>query len=127
MTAVMLLSGGLDSAAIAAIQQPPSGLFIDYGQSSAAAERASARYVSRVLAIDLAEIAVDLSPVGSGLLVGERGSGQSRPEFFPFRNQLLVSLAAAHCVQVGLSRIMLGITALDASRLLTGRRSSLIV
>ena len=66
---LMLLSGGgLDSAAVAAIEGPTRALFIDYGQVPAEAEWAAAQAAARHLCLDVERLCVDLSSVGSGLL-----------------------------------------------------------
>jgi 7-cyano-7-deazaguanine synthase len=96
---LLLLSGGLDSAALAAWQSPAHALFIDYGQRPAKAEGTAARAVAAELAIPFSSIRVDLSPIGSGLLAGDRSlTGSPSPEWWPFRNQLLVSIAAGWAI-----------------------------
>lgn len=120
--AVLLLSGGMDSAALAAWVRPSATLFIDYGQRPAQAERRASRAIATALDLPFFEFEVDLSPVGSGLLhsesmnnASEPGSGgeggtqsgydtdvltpsrlpSPSPEWWPLRNQLLGTLAAA--------------------------------
>lgn len=114
--AVVLLSGGMDSAALAAWVRPSATLFIDYGQRPAEAERRAARAVARELSLPFNELRLDLSAIGSGLLLEEdpadnRPHVQSAstsaaapspaaaispsPEWWPLRNQLLCTIAAA--------------------------------
>jgi 7-cyano-7-deazaguanine synthase len=96
---LLLLSGGLDSAALAAWLKPAHALFIDYGQRPAKAEGTAARAVAEELSIPFSSIEIDLSPVGSGLLADDRSmSGAPSPEWWPFRNQLLVSIAAGWAI-----------------------------
>lgn len=96
---LLLLSGGLDSAALAAWRKPAHALFIDYGQRPAKAEGTAARAVAGELAIPFNSIKVDLSSIGSGLLADDRSlSGSPSPEWWPFRNQLLVSIAAGWAI-----------------------------
>jgi 7-cyano-7-deazaguanine synthase len=96
---LLLLSGGLDSTALAAWLQPDLTLFVDYGQRPAVAEGRAAAAVSAELGIRHAQVRVDASAVGCGLLlsadraVGE--IGHKSPEWWPFRNQLLVTIAGA--------------------------------
>lgn len=55
---VVLVSGGVDSAAVAVLaarEGVRAALFLDYGQPYAAPERAAARYVARVLGLRLEE------------------------------------------------------------------------
>ena len=98
-SSVLLLSGGIDSACLAAWLRPNHTLFIDYGQRPAVAERRAARAVASELQIPFSELRIDMSAVGAGLLSGERPlEGAPSPEWWPFRNQLLVSMAAAWAV-----------------------------
>ena len=114
---LMLLSGGLDSAAVAAIERPEGALFVDYGQRAGGAERESARRVARILDIQLDEITVDASEAGSGLLVdGEQVDVSPSPEWFPFRNQLLVTVAAAYAIRTGYQSVLLGTVEDDGRR-----------
>lgn len=98
--AVLLLSGGLDSTALAAWVRPAACLFIDYGQRPASAERRAATAVSDALGLELDVLAVDLSSIGAGLLspIHVDLPGSPSPEWWPFRNQILATLAAAWCV-----------------------------
>lgn len=109
--AVLLLSGGIDSAALAALVRPAWALVVDYGQRPAAAEIRAARAIAAHLGIPIAQLTVDLTSVGSGLLlrestpdplVDEDGGGTASasvpspsPEWWPMRNQLLCTLASA--------------------------------
>ena len=114
---LMLLSGGLDSAAVAAIEQPTRALFVDYGQIPVEAERRAARAVALHLSIELDEVSVDLSAFGSGLLVGtSQILDAPTSEWFPFRNQLLATVAAAHAIKHGLDTVLLGLVAGDGHR-----------
>ena len=114
---LMLLSGGLDSAAVACLERPERALFIDYGQRPAAAERTAARAVVSHLGITLDELAIDLASVGSGSLVDQpQPAAAPTEEWFPYRNQHLVTIAAAHAVNKGLGTIILGAVAGDGER-----------
>lgn len=94
---LLLLSGGLDSAAVAAWTRPARTLFVDYGQRPAAAEARAAAAVAAQLELPHAQITVDASPIGLGLLsaAGRASAVNPSPEWWPFRNQLLVTIAAA--------------------------------
>lgn len=114
---LMLLSGGLDSAAVAALEHPERTLFVDYGQVPAEAERKAAQEVARHLGVELDELDVDLSTLGSGLLAGcPQMEGAPTPEWFPFRNQHLVTIAAAHALKLGLGVVVLGTVKGDGDR-----------
>jgi len=97
----LLLSGGLDSAALAAWIRPTVTLFIDYGQRPASAERRASAAIARELNLPHEELRMDAGAVGGGLLStdGEPLCGSPSPEWWPFRNQLLVTLAAAWVVR----------------------------
>lgn len=93
---VLLLSGGIDSACLATWLRPNHTLFIDYGQRPAVAEHRAAKAIASEVEIPFSELRIDMSAVGAGLLSGERPlEGAPSPEWWPFRNQLLVSMAAA--------------------------------
>lgn len=120
---LMLLSGGLDSAAVAAIERPDRALFIAYGQAAAEAEHTAAQQVADHLDIHLDVIAVDASDIGTGSLVSEPQVDLApNPEWFPFRNQLLVTLGAAHAVKHGLGAVLLGTVAGDGLHQADGTR-----
>ncbi|MDE0700520.1 MAG: PfkB family carbohydrate kinase [Acidimicrobiaceae bacterium] len=114
---LMLLSGGLDSAAVAALERPERALFVDYGQIPAQAERRAARAVAQCLDLELDELVIDLAAVGSGQLTGgEQLDAAPTSEWFPFRNQHLATIAAAHALLNGLDAVVLGIVAGDGDR-----------
>lgn len=126
---LLLLSGGLDSAALAAWQRPDRTLFVDYGQRPAATESAAAAAVAAELGLPHARVTVDASAVGAGVLaVGDAVLDSSpSPEWWPFRNQLLVTLAAAWALRAGGTaaggwRVLLGTVAQDGRRHLDGTR-----
>ena len=77
-TTALLLSGGIDSAAVAAWKHPDIALFIDYGQRSAFAERRAARAVAAELGIRHHELTVGLDALGAGVL---KDDVMNRPGF----------------------------------------------
>ena len=114
---LMLLSGGLDSAAVASIERPDRALFVNYGQVPAEAERNAARAIAQHLDLELDEVDVDLSTLGSGLLAGHpQVVGAPTPEWFPFRNQHLVTIAAAQALKHDLGAVVLGLVKGDGER-----------
>jgi 7-cyano-7-deazaguanine synthase len=117
VTQVLLLSGGIDSSAIAAILRPALALTIDYGQRPAEAEMGSAAAISNHLGIAHETLQVDLSAVGGGLLVGAEPAGPApTPEWFPFRNQFLVTVAAAYAVTHDFGEVLVGTVGSDGAR-----------
>lgn len=114
MSDLLLLSGGIDSSALAAWRRPAQTLVIDYGQISAAGEIAAARAVAHELGLPVEVLHADCSAVGSGLLAGNDADPAAPvPEWWPFRNQLLVTLAAAWALPRGLHRVLVGSVAGD--------------
>ena len=105
----LLLSGGMDSVAIAAWKRPRIAFTIDYGQRAAQAEVAAARQVCADLAIAHEVIVVDCSGLGSGDM-SMKPALETAPasDWWPFRNQLLVTLAGMRCVSLGVSELMIG-------------------
>jgi 7-cyano-7-deazaguanine synthase len=93
---LLLLSGGIDSAALAAKLRPSHTLFVGYGQRPAEAEGRAARAVARQLELGHDQISVGIGHLGAGLLSGpDVPVGWPSPEWWPFRNQLLITCAAA--------------------------------
>ena len=130
--AVVLLSGGLDSATASALARREGfelyGLTVRYGQVHAC-EIEAARKVA--LALGFArhiELDVDLRQFGGSSLVGEgdipvrssefevRTGPSSVPStYVPARNTVLLSLALAWAEATNASRIVIGVNALDYS------------
>lgn len=105
----LLLSGGMDSSAIAYWKKPDIAYTVDYGQLSADAEIRASKAVTKVLKIKHEIIKIDCSPIGTGEMAGENVSEIAPvPEWWPFRNQLLVTFVAAKGVIYGLNEIFVG-------------------
>jgi 7-cyano-7-deazaguanine synthase len=111
----VLLSGGIDSIALANWKRPEVAFTIDYGQSPAAGEIRAATKVADVLGITHEVLRVDCSPLGSGDLVNRPPSSIApATEWWPFRNQMLVTFAAMRGSALGVEQIMVGSVAGDA-------------
>jgi 7-cyano-7-deazaguanine synthase len=82
----LLLSGGVASAAVAAWRRPERCLFVDYGQAPATSARSAALAIASYLGLRWTELAFDATALA-------RSGGPS--ERWPYRNQLLITLAAA--------------------------------
>ncbi|MGD0091805.1 MAG: 7-cyano-7-deazaguanine synthase [Planctomycetota bacterium] len=109
MTSVLLLSGGMDSIALAWWLRPELCITIDYGQRPAAAEIRAAGAVCAELSLAHEIISADCSSVGSGDLAGTKALGIAPVrEWWPFRNQLLVTLAASKIVGRGFTELLIG-------------------
>lgn len=111
----LLLSGGMDSAALAWWKRPELAIFINYGQRPAAAEWASATAVAKEVGIPLECVDIDCSALGSGTMAGRAAHPDApTPEWWPYRNQLLITMAAAVALRVGsIERIWIGSVAED--------------
>lgn len=121
MSKVLLLSGGVDSACIAAWQRPDHCLGIDYGQAAAVAEQRSGSSIAAHLDLPITHIRVDASAVGAGLMVARPSASGTTPEWWPYRNQLLITLAAAWAIAHGHDEVLAGTVAGDGDRHADGR------
>jgi 7-cyano-7-deazaguanine synthase len=105
----ILLSGGMDSIAIAYAHRPALAITIDYGQLPAVGEIRAAAAVADVLAMHHEVICVDLRTLGSGDLAGARAIELAPvSEWWPFRNQMLITLAAMHAITVDVQTLLIG-------------------
>jgi len=128
--AIVLLSGGLDSATAAAWARAEGyslvALSVAYGQRHAV-ELAAARQVAAALGItDHVELAVDLAAFGGSALVDPGAAvpkGRSDAEiahgipvtYVPARNTVFLALALALAEARGAEAIVLGVNAIDYS------------
>lgn len=123
--AVVLLSGGLDSATVLAIARERGfachALSLDYGQRHAA-ELAAARRIAAVLgAVEHKVIALDLTQIGGSALTDSRIAVPDRPgtgipvTYVPARNTVFLSLALGWAEVLGAQDIFIGVNAVDYS------------
>ena len=109
MKSALLLSGGMDSTAIAYWLRPPHAFTIDYGQLSAQGEIYAARKICKALQINHEVITADCRALGSGVMFGAPPLDLAPvPEWLPFRNQLLLTIAGMRAVQVGVDELLFG-------------------
>jgi 7-cyano-7-deazaguanine synthase len=112
---LLLLSGGIDSIALAAWRRPQEAVTIDYGQACADAEVRAASQVCKEFEIEHHIIRADCSKLGSGDLAGTTPLEVApAPEWWPFRNQLLITFAAMRAVARGIQRIAIGTVNTDS-------------
>ena len=105
----LLFTGGLDSTALAYKERPDLCITIDYGQQPAPGEIRAAKAIAAELSLRHEVIRVDASAVGSGLLAGASHlSEQMPPEWWPYRNQLLITIAAARLAREDGGTIIVG-------------------
>ena len=107
----LLFTGGLDSTALAWMLRPEKLVFFDYGQRPAKGEERAARAVAAAVEIALDVRRVDMSAFGHGTMSTygmPLESASKAPEFWPYRNQLLITLAAMTYAADSLTEILVG-------------------
>src|SRR3954454_14548827 len=128
-SAVVLLSGGLDSATTAAIARAEGfwlfALSVDYGQRHRFELEAAAR-VAQSLGVERHVVAsVGLDQFGGSALTDDIGVPMDREEneishgipvtYVPARNTVFLSLALGYAEVVGAADIFIGVNAIDYS------------
>lgn len=104
----ILLSGGIDSISLAYNLNPEIAYTIDYGQIVAEREIYVSEYICQILNIKHQIIRVDCSSLGSRTLANRKNVEISpSDEWWPFRNQLLITLSAMQAIRDGVSEIYL--------------------
>ena len=99
----------MDSIALAYLKRPKYAFTLDYGQKAALAEINAARQVSKELSIDHHIIRVDCGSLGSGDMSSKPSISMSPvSEWWPYRNQLLVTLACMKGVVLGINELIVG-------------------
>ena len=127
--AIVLLSGGLDSATALAIARAEEfevcALTFRYGQRHAA-ELEAARAVARHIGVFRHEfIDIDLTRIGGSALTGDFPVPTARSEaeigrgipvtYVPARNTIFLSFALAWCEVLGAADLFIGVNAVDYS------------
>jgi 7-cyano-7-deazaguanine synthase len=104
----------MDSTAIAYWRRPKVAFTVDYGQRPAVGEVRAAAAVAAALGIAHHVIRANLSALGSGEMAGTDALAVAPvPEWWPFRNQMLVTLCAMKAVSLGVNRLLIGCLATD--------------
>ena len=122
--AVVLLSGGLDSATCLAIATERGfrcyALSVNYGQRHSS-ELAAAKEVARFFSAELKTISLDLRTFGGSALTDdidvpeEEGEEGIPVTYVPARNTIMLSLALAWAEVLGTGHIFIGVNAVDYS------------
>ena len=121
--AVVLLSGGLDSATILALAVDLGyhchALSLDYGQRHRS-ELKAAGNVARAMSVSLKTIKLDLRAFGGSALTDDidvpEEEGEGIPvTYVPARNTIMLSLALAWAEVLGAGDIFIGVNAVDYS------------
>jgi len=123
--AVILLSGGLDSATVLAIARKETfdcyALTLDYGQRHHAEIAASQRVATQIGAIEHRIIQLGLGEFGGSALtdptiaVPESPTAGIPVTYVPARNTIMLSLALAWAEVLGARDIFIGVNAVDYS------------
>ena len=109
MSVGLLLSGGMDSVALAYWKRPAFAYTVDYGQLAAEGEIRAAAAVCGELSIKHRIVRADCCQVGTGDLAGAASSPLAPvPEWWPFRNQLIITLAGARAIGDGITELIIG-------------------
>jgi 7-cyano-7-deazaguanine synthase len=124
-SAMVLLSGGLDSATVLAIARSQGfrtfALSVHYGQRHIAELEAAARVAAALGAHEHRVMGVDLAGIGgsaltdSAVAVPESATAGIPVTYVPARNTLLLSLALGWAEVVGAGDIFVGVNAVDYS------------
>jgi 7-cyano-7-deazaguanine synthase len=123
--AVVLLSGGLDSATLLAIAKEQGfacyAMSFAYGQRHAVELQAAAAVAERVGVLEHRVVPIDLSAFGgsaltdSAIAVPEQASEGIPVTYVPARNTVFLSLALAWSEVLGVRDIFIGVNAVDYS------------
>lgn len=122
--AVVLLSGGMDSAAVVAIAQEQGfqvhALSVRYGQRHTSELEAAARVAAALGVAGHKVVDVDLRSIGGSALtddidVPEAGGAGIPVTYVPARNTIMLSLALGWAEVLGANDIFCGVNAVDYS------------
>jgi len=123
--AVVLVSGGLDSATTLALAREAGfrchAISFAYGQRHAVELEAAARVAERGGAVEHRIIPIDLSAFGGSALTDEAIAVPEEPgegipvTYVPARNTVFLSLALAYAEVLGARDIFIGVNAVDYS------------
>jgi 7-cyano-7-deazaguanine synthase len=123
--AVVLLSGGLDSATVLAMARAQGyqcyALSVDYGQRHGAELKAALRVAMALEAHEHRVMRVDLAGIGGSALTDtqaalpQAGAPGIPVTYVPARNTLLLSLALGWAEVIGAQEIFVGVNAVDYS------------
>ncbi|RXQ91036.1 7-cyano-7-deazaguanine synthase [Ancylomarina salipaludis] len=108
MKKAILLSGGMDSICLAYFLKPDIAYTIDYGQVCSDREILISQKICRILEIEHKIIRVDCNSLGSGILANRKSIDNSpSDEWWPYRNQLLVTLSLMRAIKDDIKEIHL--------------------
>lgn len=116
MKSALLLSGGMDSLSLAWWKRPDVAFTVDYGQLAAEAEIGASATICKLLEIPHHIIRVNCCSLGSGDMAGAEANFYApATDWWPYRNQLLITLAAMRAIECGVNRLWIGTVRSDGS------------
>jgi len=106
----------MDSIALLWLERPALAITIDYGQRAAQSEMQASRAVCAEIGIEHVGVSADCSTLGSGDM-GSREPLSFAPasDWWPYRNQLLATLAGPTALGRHCKELLFGTVASDAS------------
>lgn len=111
----LLLSGGMDSLAVAYWLRPEVAFTINYGQRSAEAEISASKSICNALGIKHQIVEIDCSGLGSGDLSPNKAIDLApKSDWWPYRNQMLVTICGMAGLSIGISEILVGSVRCDS-------------
>jgi len=122
--AVVLVSGGMDSAVTLALAREQGlachALSVDYGQRHASELAAAKRVAAQLGAVEYKIVQVDLRSIGGSALtadiaVPEAGGGGIPITYVPARNTIMLAIALGWAEVIGARDIFCGVNAVDYS------------
>lgn len=125
--AVVLVSGGMDSAVVIAMAREQGfaayALSVDYGQRHTSELEAAARVASRQGAIEHKTVCIDLRSIGGSALTDDidvpldaASSADAIPvTYVPARNTIMLSVALGWAEVLGAADLFCGVNAVDYS------------
>lgn len=109
LNSLLLLSGGLDSTALAYEMRPAMALTVDYGQRAARGEFAASAAIAQELRIEHITATVRPENLGVGAMTHHPHGRMNIPsEWWPYRNQLLVTLGSTLAVRHSIECVIIG-------------------
>ena len=118
MKSALLLSGGQDSIAIAQWLRPALAITVDYGQLPAEAEIRAAQQACKALSIQHIVVEANCSRIGSGDLSDAPAlAAAPSSEWWPYRNQLVITLASAAALVHGAQELLIGAVSTDSNHI----------
>jgi len=114
----ILLSGGIDSAALAFWKRPHYAIYINYGQRCADAEYHASMAIAAEIGMSFIHLNVNCASLGSGDL-SQQPALLIAPvsEWWPYRNQLLLTLASMRAINLGIKELYFGAVRTDGKHI----------